>query len=30
VILDRTGKVSYTGAGAEQDLAPAIARVAGP
>ena len=30
VILDRTGKVSYTGAGAEQDLAPAIARVVGP
>jgi peroxiredoxin len=29
VVLDRTGKVSYTGAGADQDLAPALARVAG-
>ncbi len=29
VVLDRTGKVTYTGAGAEQDLAPALERVAG-
>jgi thiol-disulfide isomerase/thioredoxin len=29
VVLDRTGKVTYTGAGAEQDIAPALERVAG-
>ena len=29
VVLDRTGKVNYTGTGAEQDLAPALERVAG-
>ncbi len=29
VVLDKTGKVTYTGAGAEQDLAPALERVAG-
>lgn len=29
VLLDKTGKVTYTGAGAEQDLAPALERVAG-
>jgi peroxiredoxin len=27
VVLDKTGKVTYTGAGAEQDLAPALERV---
>lgn len=29
VVLDRTGKVTYTGTGSEQDLAPALERVAG-
>jgi thiol-disulfide isomerase/thioredoxin len=28
VVLDKTGKVTYTGAGAEQDLAPALERLA--
>jgi peroxiredoxin len=29
VVLDKAGKVTYTGAGAEQDVAAALARVAG-
>jgi len=29
VVLDKTGKVSYTGAGAEQDVARALAHVVG-
>ena len=29
VVLDKAGKVTYTGAGAEQDVATALARVAG-
>jgi len=29
VVLDKTGKVSYTGAGAEQDVATALAHVVG-
>ena len=29
VLLDKAGKVTYTGAGAEQDVATALARVAG-
>jgi peroxiredoxin len=29
VVVDKTGKVTYTGAGAEQDLAPALEHVAG-
>jgi len=29
VVLDRSGKVAYTGAGAEQDLTPVLERVAG-
>jgi hypothetical protein len=28
-VLDRNGKVVYTGAGAEQDLTPVLQRVAG-
>jgi len=29
VVLDRSGKVAYTGAGAEQDLTAVLERVAG-
>ena len=29
VVLDRTGKVSYTGSGSDQDVTPALQRVAG-
>jgi peroxiredoxin len=29
VVLDRTGKVSYTGTGSDQDIAAAVQRVAG-
>jgi len=29
VVVDKAGKVTYTGAGAEQDLAPALEHVAG-
>jgi peroxiredoxin len=29
VVLDRAGKVSYTGSGSDQDVTPALARVAG-